>query len=221
MSNSLSSAWKPRAVLFDFDGTLADSYPAITAGVNYVRDRAGLSPLSVEEVRPHVGHGPEHLLEQTVPGCNPIEAGRMYRTHHPSVMHQLTSLMPGAREALTALHAASVQVGVCSNKPKRFTLELLESLQLRSLMSVIIGPEDVTHPKPAADMLLLALQQLQRKASEVVYIGDMTIDIRTARAADVRVFIVPTGSDSVATLKAAHPDRLLTSLAELPGLLLG
>ena len=58
-----------RAVLFDFDGTLADSYPAITASVNHVRAAHGLPALDEAEIRRHVGRGPAYLLEHTVPGA--------------------------------------------------------------------------------------------------------------------------------------------------------
>src|SRR5438309_5498225 len=85
-----------RAVLFDFDGTLADSYAAIAASVNHVRAGYGLLPLPVAEVRRHVGRGPEYLLAHTVPGGDPARDGRTYRAHHPQIMHQLTRLMPGA-----------------------------------------------------------------------------------------------------------------------------
>src|SRR5271154_305035 len=92
-----------RAVLFDFDGTLADSYAGITASVNHVRATHGLPPLSVDEVRRHVGRGPAQLLEQTVPGTDPMRDVALYRAHHPSVMREGTRLLPGAAHALTAL----------------------------------------------------------------------------------------------------------------------
>src|SRR5262249_6346978 len=85
-------AVKPRAVVFDFDGTLVDSYAAITASVNHVREQHGLTPLPEAEVRRFVGHGPAYLLENTVPGAElPADVER-YRAHHPSVLHIGTRL---------------------------------------------------------------------------------------------------------------------------------
>src|SRR5262245_11356095 len=92
------------AVCFDFDGTLADSYAAIAASVNHVRGTHGLKPLSVAEVKPHVGRGPEHLLTHTVPGGDLARDLPSYRAHHPTVMRELTTLLPGAAEAVTSLH---------------------------------------------------------------------------------------------------------------------
>ena len=74
-------------------------------------------------------------------------------------------------------------------------------------------------PKPAPDMLLAGLGRLGVAAAEALYVGDMTVDVATARAAGVRVWVVPTGSDDRAALAAAGPDRLLDSLADLPALL--
>ncbi len=87
-----------QAVLFDFDGTLADSYAAIAASINHVRAVKGLPPLTVPDVRRHVGRGPEYLLAQTVPGASFERDWPIYRAHHPSVMASHTHLLPGAAE---------------------------------------------------------------------------------------------------------------------------
>lgn len=205
-----------RAVLFDFDGTLADSYPAIAASVNHVRGWHGLPPLPVAEVKRHVGRGPNYLIEHTVPGSDAADVDR-YRAHHPSVMIEGTALLPGAREAIDSLHRAGKAIGLCSNKPVKFSTELLRHFGFGEKFGVILGPELVPAPKPAPDMLQLALRRLELRAEEVLYVGDMTVDIDTARAAGVTVWIVPTGSDTLATLEKARPDRMLRDLYDLAG----
>jgi phosphoglycolate phosphatase len=204
-----------KAVLFDFDGTLADSYAAITASVNHVRAAHGLPPLDEAEVRRHVGRGPAYLLEHTVPGADLNVDWPRYRAHHPSVLESGTRLLPGAEEAVAALAARGLTVGVCSNKPRAFTRRLLDYLGLAGQVALVLGPEDVARPKPAPDMLRTALGRLGLKPEQALYVGDMTVDIETARAAGVRVWVVPTGSDEQARLEAAHPDRLLRDLNEL------
>ncbi len=210
-----------RAVLFDFDGTLGDSYPAITASVNHVRSQHGLPPLSEPEVRRHVGRGAGYLLSHTVP-AGAVEANiEAYRAHHPSVLRSGTRLLPGAAEALRTLHARGLRLGICSNKPVLFTRELVGYLGVASYLDLILGPEDVARPKPAPDMLQTALSRLQVAAAETLYVGDMVVDIQTARAAGVPVWVVPTGSDEIETLKRGQPNRLLRDLDELRGLLIG
>jgi phosphoglycolate phosphatase len=204
-----------RAVLFDFDGTLGDSYAAITASVNHVRSLYGLPPLTEAQVRPHVGRGPENLLESTVGTGTSAANVAAYLAHHPSVMRAGTRLMPGAGQALWTLRACGLRLGVCSNKPVVFTRELLSWLGVANEFDLVLGPEDVARPKPAPNMLLEALRRLNVAAKEVLYIGDMTVDIGTARAAGVRVYVVATGSDSIESLRAAEPDGLFTGLADL------
>ena len=201
-----------RAVLFDFDGTLGDSYAAITASVNYVRDQYGLLPLPVSAVRPHVGRGPENLLAQTVPGGDPVRDGQLYRAHHPQVMRQLTKLMPGADRLTALLRGRGVKLAVCSNKDVTFTKALLESLGVAGRFDAVLGPEDVPRRKPAPDMLRAALERLGVADGEALYIGDMSVDVTTARAAGVAVWSVATGSDTRQTLEAAKPDRLFDDL---------
>lgn len=208
-----------RAILFDFDGTLGDSYPAIAASVNHVRSLHGLGPLSVDEVRRHVGRGAAYLLSHTVPAGTVGANVAAYRAHHPSVLHSGTRLMPGAADMLRTLHGRGLRLGVCSNKPVEFTRDLLEYFGVAVYLAVVLGPEDVAHPKPAPDMLVTALRRLGLASAQALYIGDMVVDIETARAAGVRVWIVPTGSDRREDIAAAGPDRLLHSLSELPGLL--
>ena len=204
-----------RAVLFDFDGTLADSYPAITASVNHVRGLHGLPPLSQDDVKRHVGRGAAHLLAHTVPVGGPDANTAAYRAHHPSVLHSGTQLLPGAAELLRLLHGRGLRLGVCSNKPVAFTRELVKHLGLAPLLDAVLGPEDVARPKPAPDMLLAALQRLGVGAPEALYVGDMSVDVQTARAAGVAVWVVSTGSEERGALVDAAPDGLFSDLGEM------
>ena len=203
------------AVLFDFDGTLADSYAAIAASVNHVRARRGMPDLSIDEVKRYVGRGADYLLTHTVPGGNLADDLACYKAHHPGVMLTLTHFLPGAAALLAALRHAGKKIGLCSNKPRLFSQRLLQHLEVAALFDVVLGPEDVAHPKPAPDMLLRALEQLKLPAAQVLYIGDMVVDIQTARAAGVPIWAVATGSEERVALVDAKPDRLLTGLQDM------
>jgi 2-phosphoglycolate phosphatase len=208
-----------RAVMFDFDGTLADSYPAISASVNHVRAQHGLAPLPIDDVRRFVGRGPAYLIEHTVPVGDVERNTAKYKAHHPSVMLSGTHLFPGVADALGVLKQRGYHLAVCSNKPRRFTVELMDYFKLGAIIDLIVGPEDVPRPKPAPDMLKKALRQLGVSSRAALYVGDMVVDIETARGASTAVWVVPTGSNDRATLEAGKPDRVLDNLGELVELL--
>jgi phosphoglycolate phosphatase len=203
------------AVLFDMDGTLIDSFPAIASSVNHVRSMYGLPPLSLDQVKKHVGRGAAHLLAATVGRGDPEANLAAYREHHRTVLHSGTQLMPGARETLLPLKQGGRKLGVCSNKPVAFTRELIAWFGLAEALDVVLGPEDVARPKPAPDMLLEAMTRLNVPAARTLYVGDMTVDIETARAAGVHVWVVATGSDAPETLDRAAPDLRLANLPEV------
>jgi 2-phosphoglycolate phosphatase len=208
-------ASNPRAVIFDFDGTLADSYAAIAASVNHVRAMHGMPPLPLEDVTRYVGRGAIYLLEHTVgTGYLEVDLAR-YKEHHPTVMVSLTRLLPGAADALAVLRRGGRRTGICSNKPRDFTVKLLDALGIAQDVEAVVGPEDAPRPKPAPEMLRVAMARLGVQPDEVLYVGDMVVDIETARAAGTAVWSVPTGSETRAALEEAKPDRLLSDLREL------
>src|SRR5205807_1091724 len=100
-------------------------------------------------------------------------------------------------------------------KPRLFSQDLLRHLDVAAIFDVVLGPEDVALPKPAPDMLLCALKKLSLNAKQVLYVGDMTVDIQTARAAGVQVWVVPTGCEDRGVLEKAKPDRVLANLQEM------
>ena len=204
-----------RAVLFDFDGTLADSFTAIAASVNHVRAHNGLSPMTEDEVKKLVGRGLPQLIADVVPAGNHPANVALYYSHHPSVMFEQTRLLPGVLDSLIALHQAGVKLGVCSNKPSSITRKLVESLDIQQYFDATLGPEDSGIPKPDPAMLELALRMLGARTSEALYVGDMAIDIETARNAGMPVWVLPTGSGDRQSLLQAKPDRLLENMGEL------
>ena len=118
-------------------------------------------------------------------------------------------------QILRSLAGRGLRLGVCSNKPVDFTRELLAYLEIAPYLQAVLGPEDVARPKPAPDMLLAGLERLGVPRAAALYVGDMTVDVQTARAAGVAVWIVPTGSDSREAVERARPDRLCRDLREV------
>ncbi len=208
-----------RGVLFDFDGTLADSFAAIAASTNAVRASFDLPAMTEAAVRKYVGHGLENLLAELCPGCDTAVAVARYRAHHPSVMLAGTTLFPGVRETLALLNERGYPMGVCSNKSVSFTRGLIAALGLSDVLPVVLGPEDVGAPKPDPAMLAEGCRRLGVEISEGLYIGDMVVDVQAARNAGLPVWLVHVGLAGIADPRDAQPDRILKDFAELAELL--
>jgi len=210
-----------KAALFDFDGTLADSFQAITASTNHVRTSYGLPPLPEAEVRKYVGYGLANLMADLVPGAPVDEAVDRYRAHHSTVMIAETKWMPGVAETIPELARRGLRLGVCSNKRVEFTRELVRTLGLGEYFECTLGPDDVgQRAKPDPAMLLEGLTRLGVSANETVYVGDMIVDVQTARAAGVPVWLVSTDQTTgLEAVESAGADRVLRSFAELLALL--
>lgn len=210
-----------QAILFDFDGTLADSYEAITASVNHVRGTHALPPLAQSQVRTLVGHGLLQLMADVVPLGEPEQNAAIYREHHPSVMFQHTRLLPGVAQSLETLRHAGIRMAVCSNKPVEITRKLLQALQLTECipLDAAFGPEDAPKPKPDPGMVHVALAKLHTRPENTLFVGDMPVDVETARNAGIDVWVLPTGSSDLDTLRQANPDHVLRSMDELVSVL--
>jgi HAD superfamily hydrolase (TIGR01509 family) len=208
-----------RAVLFDFDGTLADSFAAITASTNHVRGTFGMSELPESMVRGFVGHGLEHLMRMLVPSADPAAAVATYRAHHATIARAMTKLLPGVAETIDGLRHRGYRLAICSNKTVWFTKDLTDHFFPTGTFDAILGPEDVPAPKPDPEMVLEGCRRLGVSENDAVYVGDMAVDVETGHRAKVTTWLVPGGASGFEAAKAAGPDRVLTSFAEILNLL--
>jgi len=205
-----------RAALFDFDGTLADSFTAITQSTNHVLRSFGRPELTVEEVRHYVGFGLPSLMQELLPGCDLELAVARYREHHPSVTHSGTKLLAGVAETIPELARRGIVMAVCSNKMVHFTRDLVQHFGLAPYFQVVLGPDDVhNRAKPDPAMLLEALARLKIPSLDAVYVGDMAIDVRTAKAAGMPAWLVPGGASGHESPLDAGPDLVLKNFQEL------
>jgi len=208
-------AGRYRGVVFDLDGTLVDSYAAITECFNHARVSLGRAPVSLETVRGLVGHGLEALMADAVGGDHAARAVALFRQRYDLICEERPTLLPGVGRTLPLLAAAGLRLGVATNKPARFAMRILRVLGLMPPLRTVRGPSDSIPPKPHPEMLLQVLAELDVAPAAALYVGDMGIDIETARRAGVDVWALPTGSCGRAQLAAAAPDALLASFTDL------
>jgi phosphoglycolate phosphatase len=204
-----------RAVVFDLDGTLLDSYAAIHASVSKVQRHFDLLEWTLEETRGRVGRGLEVLMTEAVGAPRTAEGVRLFSESYEASGPEATRLLPGADVVTRTLRDHGVKLAVASNKPGFFSRQLLSHFGLLDRFGVIHGPDDGFPPKPAPHMVFMALALLGVGAPEALFVGDMPIDVLTARAAGIAVAAVATGSATTEELAAAGPDFLFSHLEEL------
>ena len=210
------SASRYKAVLFDLDGTLVDSYAALAEAVNHARRSEGLHDLSSSRIKGLVGDGVEKLLERAFdPGAVPHGAKHAFESRYDEVCCQESKVLEDVEATLAHLAARGVEMAVCTNKPTVFSKKILDFLDLSRYFRAIVGPDLAGARKPEARHLLVTLEAVQCAASETLFVGDMPIDVRAARNSGVDVAVVPTGSSTREQLVDAQPDHFLERFSDL------
>ena len=212
----MTASLRYRAVLFDLDGTLVDSYTALTEAVNHARRTHGLHELSSVRIREFVGEGVERLLqrafERTDIARSVVDA---FESRYDEVCCGESKVLADVDATLDQLAELGVEMAVCTNKPTVFSKKILDFLDLSRYFRAIVGPDLAGARKPEARHLLVTLEAVQCAASETLFVGDMPIDVRAARNSGVDVAVVPTGSSTREQLVDARPDHFLERFSDL------
>lgn len=208
-----------RAVLFDLDGTLVDSYNALAEAVNYARRQQGLEELSAVRIRDFVGDGLERLLQRafnvsTVPRGVQVA----FESRYDEICCEESKVLADVEATLEELQKLGVAMAVCTNKPTSFSRKILAFLNLANYFRDIVGPDVAGARKPDAQHVLRTLESTHCEPSEALFVGDMPIDVHAARASGIDVAVVPTGSSSEEQLRASRPDHYLERFADLIGI---
>lgn len=189
-----------RAVIFDLDGTLADSAPDIAAALNGAFVEAGFAPFDLAVVKGMVGAGARTLVARALtarkPGFIPSDVDALHRSfiaHYDGQPCVATRLYPGALEALGALRARGCQLGICTNKPQALADQIVRSLGIHDVFGSVVGGRDGLALKPSAAMIGLVLNELNVPAHAAIMIGDSSADVGAARAAGLAVLVFTHG----------------------------
>ncbi len=180
-----------RAVLFDLDGTLADTAPDLAGALNALLLEHGRAPVALARARPLTSSGARGMLRVGFgidPGNRGYEAlkARFLELYEARLCVD-TRLFTGIAELLHALEARATPWGVVTNKAERLTLPLLDALGLRRRAACIVGGDTTQRAKPHPDPLLHAARAIALDPAECLYVGDDLRDIEAARAAAMPV----------------------------------
>lgn len=180
-----------RAVLFDLDGTLADTAPDMARTVNVMRERRALAPVALALVRPHVSKGARGMIGAAF-GITPEDAGfgalrEEFLEIYAGMLCIESRLFPEMPELLDAIERRPLAWGVVTNKFERFARPVMDGLGLAGRAAVIVGGDTCERAKPFPDPLLHAARELALEPASVLYVGDDIRDVHAARAAGMPV----------------------------------
>lgn len=205
-------------LVFDLDGTLIDSTLDLALSVNATRVQEGLAPLSTARISSYVGNGAEMLIRRSLGSGATAESVRrglrfflMYYREH---MLDNTRLYPGVREALEAWQAAGIGMAVLTNKPERFSADLIAGLGLGNMFARIYGGNSFATKKPDPYGLRVIMRELDGGPETTLMIGDSSVDVFTARNAGIACAGVTYGIRPE-DFETARPDILVGDMREL------
>jgi phosphoglycolate phosphatase len=205
-------------VVFDLDGTLADTAPDLAAALNHVLGELGRPGVPPESVRHLIGHGGRALLRRGLEATGEVsetlvELGYpLFLDHYGAHICDGTAAYPGLEEALDEIARSGSSIAVCTNKAEALTLKLLAALGWERRFAAVVGGDSLPVRKPDPAPLVEAIARAG--GGRAAFVGDSIVDAETARAAGIRFVAVSFGfSDrSVAELGA---DAIVDSYGEL------
>jgi HAD superfamily hydrolase (TIGR01549 family) len=208
-----------QGVIFDIDGTLADSLEHYYAFACDLVEHAGAPPVSRERVFALMGSGDPDLLRKLFPPDSADFESTLARIPREIIgawmrrMAEETEPHPGCVDLLHRLHSAGYRLGIATSSGR--ALPFLDRWGVRHVFHSIVGREDVERRKPHPEPVLRCIEGLGVPSGAAVYVGDSPIDIEAGRAAGARTVAVLTGTSSREVLAAVEPDYILESAADL------
>ncbi|MFD0987668.1 HAD-IA family hydrolase [Methyloligella solikamskensis] len=213
----------PKAVIFDLDGTLADTAEDLALALNGGLKEVDIEPFTPEQVRLMVGGGLKALMDRALEARN-ADLDEAKREDLLARLYELYAAKPvvksvlyeGAEAMLETLVEAGIICGVCTNKPQSIAEDVLKQLGLADSFAFVQGGDTDLPKKPDPAPLVHVMEMLGAKPSQTVMVGDSTADVGAARAADLAGIVLVSHGYSKLPASEMGGDVIIDSLPELP-----
>jgi phosphoglycolate phosphatase len=197
------------AVLFDLDGTFADTAPDLGEALNHVLSLRGVPALTQATIRPMASHGSPGLLKLGLgiaPGSPDYDAARNdFLQHYEAHICDRTRLFPGMSALIAELEQRDLPWGIVTNKPHRFTVPLMEKLGYAKRAACLVSGDTCEFAKPHPMPMLHAAMLMGVAPETCLYLGDDLRDMQAAQAAGMTGIIASYGYIDPATSPATWP----------------
>ncbi len=211
-------------ILFDLDGTLVDTAPDLGYALNLQRQRHGLEPLPLNEIRPYASHGSKGLLSVGF-NLNPEDAcfadmRQEYLDLYDQVFTRSPVLFDGMAAVLDEIEGRNLTWGIVTNKPRRFSEPMIRALQLQERARCLVCGDDAARAKPYPDTLLMACRMTSSNVVDCLYVGDAERDVQAGKAAGMKTVVALFGYiDETDQPQEWGADAMIAQPAELLDLL--
>ncbi len=208
-----------RALLFDIDGTLIDSFDAILAAMNVAMEEVGADPLAAEELRPLIGTtvGSQLATLRGMSGSVVETIHDGYYREFADLVREGVTLYPGVKETLENLERYSL--GTITTRRKHVASLMLQAGQIAEYFTTVVGGDEVSRPKPHPDLVLKSCESLGVSPREAAAVGDSPVDMLAGRAAGTRTIAVLYGYGNRREIGEVGPDGAVEAFDEIPATL--
>ena len=179
-------------ILFDLDGTLIDSTDAILEGFEVAYKTFGEEVPAKENIKSLIGYPLDDMFKRL--GCtrNEWDYVDAYKKHYRIISREKTELLPFAREAIEEASKFAT-LGIVTTKTGKYSEELLNHMEIMDYFQVLIGRENVENPKPHAEPILKAINDLKSFKDSTWMVGDTILDLHSAQNAEIKSIGVTCG----------------------------
>ena len=204
-------------IIFDFDGTLADSADGIAACMRAAFESFDLRPPTVADVRSRIGLALEEAIRQLIRDRRDVDIGGVaarYRELHDAIAAPATTLFPGTPTALATLDAADIPLAVVSQKSRRALTQLLAQCAIARHFDLVLGSDEVSWPKPQAALYehAIAARFGDPPRHRVLVVGDTDVDLQFAANIGARGCWAKYGYGHAGSCRALDPAHTISDI---------
>lgn len=209
----------PQLIIFDFDGTLADTTATILSTYQAAIKEVGAEPRTDAECQATIGLPLKEGFKQLYPDYSEAEIERCVSTYREIFVGNknrlIPKLYPGVMPTLEKLYKLGIEMSVASSRSRWSLLEFCEDNHISRFFKLILGADDVIHAKPNPEPVMKILEILKKESTQAIVVGDMPVDIAMGKGAGCMTIGVTYGNSSGIELSSSGADGIIDCFPEL------